>query len=234
MKINLAQLTTAALDTLASRTINSSKNGNYTVVANHDLLERLEIEHQKYNSVFGKQTFSGKGKEVAEADIKRDKLFAGMKGIVASYSKMEIVPGFSEAVSLYKIFKNYGLDLDKYTYAVETAKLTKLIEDLEKEENLTHVNTLHLGEIFTLLKAAQTDFEIIYAQQAEANADLRQMPSASSQRKNLEAALRNYFSLLTAMQNIEGWKMIYSDIKELVKSAKTNSNISNNLPLENS
>ena len=98
--------------------------------------------------------------------------------------------------------------------------MKKLIEELEKPETLTKLSTLNLETIFNQLKTAQTDFETIYAEQAEANADLRQLPSASAIRKNLEAALKNYLNLLTAMKNVENWKLIYADINEIVKAAK--------------
>jgi hypothetical protein len=98
--------------------------------------------------------------------------------------------------------------------------MKKLIEELEKPETLNKLSALNLETIFNQLKTAQADFEAIYAEQAEANADLRQLPSASAIRKNLEVALKNYLNLLTAMKSVENWKLIYADINEIVKAAK--------------
>ena len=118
------------------------------------------------------------------------------------------------------VFKIHGLDLDKLSYSAETAQMKKLIEELEKPETLNKLSALNLETIFNQLKTAQADFEAIYAEQAEANADLRQLPSASAIRKNLEVALKNYLNLLTAMKSVENWKLIYADINEIVKAAK--------------
>ena len=220
MKITLQKLSTKDLATLAQRIISSSKNGNYTVVENHELLIALEEEYTLYDKVYAKLAFSGKGQTVAEADRTRDHLFSGIKKFLKGYEKLPSIDNYQIAMDVLSIFKTHGLDLDKLSYSAETAQMKKLIEELEKPETLTKLSTLNLETIFNQLKTAQTDFETIYAEQAEANADLRQLPSASAIRKNLEATLKNYLNLLTAMKNVENWKLIYADINEIVKAAK--------------
>lgn len=225
MKITLAKLSTKDLATLAERTINSSQQGNFTVVENHELLLKVKKEYELYQQVYTKLTHSGKGKSVAEADSKRDQLFSGIKNYLSGFKKLPNIKGYQEAMALLEILQKYGLSLDKLSYSAETAQLKKLLEEVEKTENADKIKALQLTESFAELKKAQTDFEALYAEQAEANADLKQLPSATSIRKSLEEALRNYFNLLTAMRSVEGWKNIYSDINEIVKAAK-NSKVS--------
>ena len=223
MKIKFSNLTTKVLATLVERTINSSKKGQYKVVENHELLLEIEKEYALYEKVYAKLTYSGKGQSIAEADAKRDKLFAGIKTFLKGYEKLPSLPGHAEAMALFEIFKTYGLDLDKLNYAAETAQMNRLLADLEKPENAAKLKTLNLADYTAQLKQAQTDFEEMYAEQAEANADLRQLPSATAIRKSLETALRNYYNLLTAMKNVEGWQLLYADINEIVKSAANSS-----------
>lgn len=225
MKITLAKLSTKDLATLAERTINSSQQGNFTVVENHELLLKVKKEYELYQQVYTKLTHSGKGKSVAEADNKRDQLFSGIKNYLSGFKKLPNIKGYQEAMALLEILQKYGLSLDKLSYSAETAQLKKLLGEVEKTENADKIKALQLTESFAELKKAQTDFEALYAEQAEANADLKQLPSATSIRKSLEEALRNYFNLLTAMRSVEGWKNIYSDINEIVKAAK-NSKVS--------
>ena len=220
MKITLQKLSTKDLATLAQRIINSSKNGNYTVVENHELLITIEEKYNVYDKVYAKLTFSGKGQTVAEADRTRDHLFSGMKQFLKGYEKLPSIDNYQIAMDVLSVFKIHGLDLDKLSYSAETAQMKKLIEELEKPETLNKLSALNLETIFNQLKTAQADFEAIYAEQAEANADLRQLPSASAIRKNLEVALKNYLNLLTAMKSVENWKLIYADINEIVKAAK--------------
>ena len=78
MKITLQKISTKDLATLAQRIISYFKNGNYTVVHNHDLLIALKKENTLFDKVYAKLAFSGKGQTVAEADRTRDHLFSGM------------------------------------------------------------------------------------------------------------------------------------------------------------
>ena len=219
MKISLVKLSTKDLATLAERTINSSQTGNYTVIANHELLQEIIKEYTDYQKVYSKLTYSGKGQSVAEADATRDKIYSGIKAYLKGFNKLSGLPGHEDAIALYQIFKNYGLDLDRLSYSAETAQMNKLIADLEKPENVTKLASLNLTDFFAQLKQSQANFEALYAEQAEANADLHQLPSATSIRKRLELSLKNFFNLITAMKNVDGWKLLYADINEIVKAA---------------
>lgn len=219
MKITFQKISTKNLATLAERIIASSKSGQYTVVENHELLLAVENEYKPYDAVYAKLIYSGKGPEIAEADETRDKAFSSLKLFLKSYKDLPSMPDVIEAQALYDVFEQFGLDIDRMNYAEESAQMKKLIEALEKPENLARLTTLRLDTSFGKLKDAQERFERLYAIQAEANADLRTLPSASAIRRRLERALRDYIGLLTAMRNVPGWEMIYADIHELVKAA---------------
>ena len=102
-----------------------------------------------------------------------------------------------------------------------------LIEELEKPENTQRLTNLALATAFTELKTKHTDFEILFAQQAEANGDLRQIASASSTRKELEQVLRSYLNLITAMKDVPDWTKLYHDLNEIVKAARNSALLTN-------
>ena len=227
MIINLQKLTTKNLATLAQRIINSSESGHYTIIENHPLLLTLITADQNYDAVYAKLTYSGKGKEVAMADKERDLAFSNMKAFLNGYRKLTSVANYQDAEALYAVFRTFGLDIDTMSYSTETAQLKKLIEELEKPDNKQRITNLALSTAFTELKTKQTDFEVIFAEQAEANGELRQIASASSIRKELEQVLRAYFNLITAMKDVPDWTKLYHDLNEIVKAAK-NSSLSTN------
>lgn len=98
--------------------------------------------------------------------------------------------------------------------------MKKLIEELETPENTQKITALSLTAAFADMKVRHENFELLFADQAEANADLRQMTSASAIRKDLEKNLKTYLDLLTAMKDVSGWQLLYSDTNELVKAAR--------------
>lgn len=220
MKIALTKLSTKDLATLAQRIITNIQSGKYPVISNHPLTATLQTSYTAYDGVYTKQTFSGKGKDVATADRERDFAYNNLKAFLNGYRQLSSAPNYQAAVDLYSVFKTFGLDLDRQSYSSQSAQMKKLIEALESQDNQQKMTTLSLTAAFADMKTKHEDFESVFADQAEANADLRNMKSASAIRKDLEKNLKTYMNLLTAMKDIPGWELLYSDTNELVKAAK--------------
>lgn len=224
MKITLSRLSTKDLATLAQRIINLSDSGTYPVIKDHPLVAETKTKYADYDIVYAKLIYSGKGDNVAEADKERDISFSNLKAFLNGYRKLSSVSNHQSAEDLYQIFKLFGLELYKLSYSSETAQMKKLIEELEKPENIAKINALALTDAFADMKTKQAAFEAMFAEQASANADLRTMKSASAIRKDLEKSLKSLLGLITAMKDVADWKLLYADVNELVKAAK-NSNL---------
>ncbi|WP_175620587.1 DUF6261 family protein [Chryseobacterium schmidteae] len=220
MKISLVRLSTKDLATLAQRIISNIQSGKYPVISNHPLTSTLQTSYTEYDVVYTKQIYSGKGKDVATADHERDVAYTNLKAFLNGYRKLQTVPNYQSAEDLYSVFKTFGLNLDRLSYSSQSAQMKKLIEALENQESQQKIALLSLDPAFTEMKTKHENFEALFADQAEANADLRQMTSASAIRKDLEKNLKTYLNLLTAMKDVPGWELLYSDTNELVKSAK--------------
>jgi len=223
MKIALTKLSTKDLATLAQRIITNSQSGKYPVIANHPLIAVLQTSYDEYSKVYSKQIYSGKGKDVATLDHERDVAYSNMKAYLNGYRKLASMPNHQMAEELYQVFKTFGLDLDRLSYSSQTAQMKKLLETLELQENMQKITTLSLNAAYEEMRYTQQTFETVFAEQAKANGDLRQMPSASSIRKDLERHLKSYLNLVTAMKDVQGWELLYTDNNELVKAAKNSS-----------
>ncbi|WP_228388420.1 DUF6261 family protein [Chryseobacterium sp. CBo1] len=214
------RLSTKDLATLAQRIISNIQSGKYPVISNHPLTVTLQTSYTEYDQVYTKQIYSGKGKDVATADHERDVAYTNLKAFLNGYRKLSTAPNYQSAEDLYGVFKTYGLNLDRLNYSSQTAQMKKLIEELETPDNLQKIAVLSLTPAFNEMKTKHEDFEVIFADQAEANADLRQMTSASAIRKDLEKNLKAYLNLLTVMKEVPDWELLYTDTNELVKAAK--------------
>ena len=195
MKISLVRLTTKNLATLALRVIEASKTGKTQLGQQHPMLMDLEEKYRAYDEVYTKQTFSGKGKSVAE-------------------------PNADQAGELYEVIKLFGTDIDRLSYSAQSAQMKKLIEELDKPENTIKINVLSLSTAFMELKTKHQHFEQLYTEQAEANANLRKMPSATAIRRDLEKSLKSYLDLISIMKTQPDWADFYQEVNELVKSAR--------------
>lgn len=221
MKTSVSTLTTKNLATLAERAIVTSSKPEYdALVKTNPLFTAIKEEYAVYDEVYVKQTFSGMGVEVADADERRDLPFRGSRSILEGYM---LVDGFSrqqDAKALYAVIELVGQDLNRLSYSEETASMKKLIEEWDKPDNAERITQLNLTEIVEMMKDGQQQFEMIFAGQTQANAALRQKQSASSIRNELEVALRNYLNMVKAMRNVDAWKGLYTELNELVKAAE--------------
>lgn len=222
MKITLSDLTTKTLATFADRVINSSQSGRYTVVENHPLLKKVITEYALYQKVYSKLIYSGQGQDVAQLDAARDAAYSALRSYIKGAAGLSYAPHHAGAKALYLVFENFGKGITEMNYAEETAQLKKLFAELDKPENTEKFEAMAILPAYEEVKQAQQDFEESYAVQAEANTDLRSLPSASAIRKRLEKALRNYLDTLTSMKEEEGWEKIYIEISELAKGVKSN------------
>lgn len=220
MKITLTKLSTKDLATLSQRIIANIQSGKYPVIANHPLIAPLQDSYTEYDRVYTKQIYSGKGTDVATADHERDVAFGNLKGFLDGYRNLSTAANFQMAEDLYQIFKRFGLDLDRLTYSSQTAQMKKLLEELESVENQQKIATLSLEAAFLDMKTKHLAFEAVFEEQAEANADLRSMTSATAIRRDLEKNVKGYLNLLTAMKDVAGWELLYTDTNELAKAAK--------------
>lgn len=220
MKISLVRLSTKDLATLAQRIISNIQSGKYPVISNHPLTATLQTSYNEYDLVYTKQIYSGKGQDVAHADHERDVAYTNLKAFLNGYRKLQTAPNYQAAEDLYNVFKTYGLNLDRLSYSSQTAQMKKLIEELETPKKQQSISLRSLNPAFAEMKTKHEDFEAIFADQADANADLRNQSSTSAIRKDLEKNLKAYLNLLTVMKEVPGWELLYSDTNELVKAAK--------------
>lgn len=220
MRLKYSKLSTKDLGILAQRVLEEAKQSDIAEAKNHLFLSNLETSYNQYYAVISKQSFSGKGQTVAQADKERDKAFTQLKAFLSGYSQLSSAPHNADAVALYNLFKIYGLRLDKLSYGEQTLQLGKLIEALSLAENQNHIKNLSIEESFNELKAKHEAFKVLFDEQAQANAELREIKSASSLRKTLEKDLRRFLELVSLMNEAGQWSALYNKLNEFVKAAR--------------
>lgn len=219
MKISFTEISTKDLAALGQRTISISDEPAFAVVKDNPLLAAVKTVYNEYDTVYTKKAYSGKGELLVAADTERDTPFAGFKNILLGYAKISSSAFQQDAKDIYAIIEKYGIDLNRYKWAEETAQMKKLIEELDKPENAAKIERMQLTGVVAQIEEAQTAFEKLFNEIAGENSELRIMESASSYRKTLETALRNYFNVVKAMNGLPGWKELYAKLDEAVKAA---------------
>lgn len=220
MKVNISKLSTTALAEISKRIINITSEPAYSEAAKSPLFAAVKTEYAIYEPLYTKQVFSGKGKSVAQLDKERDKLYSGLKNYIKAYIELPRLANQAQAEALYNTFKIHDLKLTEKSYAEQSALLDKLIAELDKSENQTQLEALSLKTTFEDLKAKQQEFNQVFAEQIVENADLRKTKSATSARKDLEQAIRDYLNFITLMKSQPVFSDLYAKLNEVVKATK--------------
>lgn len=220
MKIALSRLRTSTLSWLANELITESNPDKYPFIKDNPLLRNLQTTYNEYQQVFGKKSYSGKGKLVAQANLVQNDAYNGMKFCIYGLTRVSGNSLQADANDLYHLFKIAGVSLSRRGYMTKSTKLSKLIETLEQPDNKAKIERIHLTEVFEILKAAYLNFENLSLDQISANAQLRRIGTASGLRKKLEKAIHYYLTTVTAMSEFDEWKHFYLLLDEHVKSAR--------------
>lgn len=220
LKIHFKKLTTKALADLAKQTLTIAQDGKYKMTEGKELLKNVVTQYEAYSVTYNKVSYSGKGKSVAELDKQRAQIYKKLRIYLQGCIQVESLPTYNQAVAVYEYFKKYGLKLTSLTYAEESAQLTRLLTDLDTEENLQRLDDLSVKSLFEELKKVQAEFEKMYTEQIQTNAELRKLPSATQSRASLEDSLRNYYTFVSVMKGVGNWQMLYLELSELIKSVK--------------
>ena len=220
LRVSFSRISTKNLDYLGEQTIALSEKNHNQGVINNPLFERVRIVRFNYNLVVIKKTYSGMGSELQNDDIVRDKFFAAFVRIVDGFAAFDGAEKQAPAQLLQNIISETGSSVSKLSYTEESVVINKLIERLSAPEAANAVSDIGAVEEVAKLTEIQNKFDATYIEQLDANSDLRQQPSASNMRNELESALRNYYAFISSMNGIEPWKDIYSDLSELLKKFK--------------
>jgi hypothetical protein len=196
----------------------SEQNAN-PEIANHPLLLAVKVAYAPYHANIIKPTFSGMGPELAAADLQRDNCHGGLRRLLRGYLSFGDSDKGEAAKRLLALFDETG-SITRLSYAEENTVLEKLIEKLGAPEAQLLIEPLGIRPEVDRLIEAQARFSELYLRQIDANSQLRQQASASTLRRELGDALRNYYGYVSAMSGLEGWKDIYADLKGLIAKSK--------------
>lgn len=218
MKLSYSKISVKDLAALAQRVIETAKASEIEEVKTHLFLSKLESVYNEYYSTISKQSTSGKGKSVAQADKQRGKIFSDMKLFLEGYIRIPSMPHHNDAVALHNDFKSWGASINKLSYAEQTIQLSKLIDALSVQEQQERIKNIGLNITFHQLKTSNQEFKEVYDEQAEINSKLKGTPSATIKRKDLQKALKRFIDLVTLMHESNQWTPLYLKLNEFAKA----------------
>jgi hypothetical protein len=224
LKKSFRKLTNEALATLASATVKMvTDTGDATFTAT-PLFNAVDPARVAFFAVLDKPTYSGTGGEIFALDKRRDKVYAGLHEILKGWSKFkdEDIPNGVIAAELLPLFKEVERvkKMSNRTYAQETSAIEHLVTLMDNDTNRPKFVTIGLSEECARVRNHNQVFKDAYLKQVDANSTIRLQGTATEKRVALEAAMKDFYTLVDSMKKIAPWTALHAALEELQARTK--------------
>ena len=132
-------------------------------------LQLLGLPWQKYLAAIVKLDNSYKWPQaspqtevIAGLEKERDRLLTWLYHVVNDHLNLSPKPNTKPAAKAISFILNNYKGWHKANYEEETAMVTNLLEELDKPENAAHIVALGIGEIISLIRQNNVDFQALY------------------------------------------------------------------------
>lgn len=170
------------------------------------------------HNVFGEETKNILTDPLANADDVRDSLHGKIAKFLrgARFHFDEAKAG--AASNLYRIFKNHDLGLSRASYAVQSTKMNALFSEMEKDEVKKNIAELGMEDTFKALKKAQDDFENLYSEKVEAEAESKETGPVGELIQPVRQDIFYVLTMLEIMERVkpEDFTDVINKVNELV------------------
>lgn len=219
MKASWRRLSTRSLGAAIKRIINVTELNDNQEAKNHPLFIVLVTLYNAFVPLIPKSATSGMGSTVRQLAAE---VYGYLKGIRRIAEGATLFPGTEKGdagVAILNIIKKGGKIYNQNTGEADFST-TSVVNELNKPENAAHVAALGIGTELQALTDAKNRHDAIDTQRVDADSALKQTDSASQARVQMEGAVKNWLSVVTAMRDVDGWQDLYADLNEVVKAAK--------------
>lgn len=155
--------------------------------------DKLIQKMDYYDTSFEKQTVTAQ--EVAQKVALRGNYFVALRTHIRNYMYHPDAILRQTANKVLAILNKYGKSIYNEGYNVESAAYSAIFTELDKDY-IEAMNQLTATMWYNFLKEAQTDFESTVKNVTEEKAESDKIVSASEARKELEDAIRRFFTFL--------------------------------------
>lgn len=158
-----------------------------------------------------------------EADVRRDTCFSSNLHYIRGAQYHPDLQLAADSQKLYALHVQHGTDLDRQSYAVETHKLTALMDDLDKPEYKAAVERLGMSTRYAELREANQKFKRLH--QERINADAQNiLPELSQFIGPMRRCIREALIMLGSLerQQPQAMKPIIDEVNQLITTYAAN------------
>lgn len=217
----LAKIPVASLGGVTDRVITTAKESNLQDVITDSAFTNLEEKSKRYTDSLNKRLYSKLTSDMVALDKKRDGISRRMGEYVVSLLESPIEAMHAPARRIYDVIERYP-NVESEPYADESKHLRKMIAELRDASLKDDVTLLNLKPWIDALEVANEEFEAKIIERGNDLVAIHEVQSATTLRRELEQALRDYFEFVHALviiKKTEEYKMFEKQLMERVDTA---------------
>lgn len=216
----ISRIPVASLGATAGRVVETAKESSIPDVVNDTAFTNLEQKSNTYRQSINKKLYSDLTDDAVQLDKNRDSFSTGMRQYVKSMLNSPVQAMHDAAVVVSKVLDRY-VGVEALPYGDESENLHNMVAELRAPSLQSSVATLNLKDWIDAIDKANNDFEHMILQRSNDEVVIQKVKSASSQRRDLEQALRDYFEYVHALVVIKKTEEYIDFEQKLYKVVET-------------
>lgn len=216
----ISRIPVASLGAATGRVVETTKEAALADVVTDTAFTNLEQKSEAYRKSINKRKYSELTDEMVLLDKNRDSLSVGMRQYVMSQLNSPVKAMHDAAVPVSQVLDRY-VGVEVLPYGDESENLRNMIAELRASGLQANITTLNLKEWIDATEKANDDFETKIRQRGDDVVAIHEVKSASSQRRELEQALRDYFEFVHALVLVKKTEVYINFEKKLYERVET-------------
>lgn len=219
--LQFSRIPVASLGGVTDRVITTTKESNLPEVIGDSSFTNVEEASLRYTDGLSKRRYSKLTTQMVGIDKKRDSISHRMGEYVYSLLESPIEAMHASARRVYDIIERYP-KVEALPYGDESKLLRKMIAELRDASLKDDVALLNLKPWIDALEAANEEFEAKIIERGNDLVAIREVQSATTLRRDLEQALRDYFEFVHGMvvtKKTDEYRLFEKKLQERVDTA---------------
>ena len=210
----LSKCPVASLGAVSDRIIATTEEAAIPEVTASPTFATLKTCSDAYTDGIKKRLYSGLTAEMIEIDRTRDVLNRNMDDYVVTQLVSPLEPMRQAAQRVHAVSDRFP-GIETLPYGEESKLIRKKVAELRDANLAPSITLLNLTPWVDALEDANEKFETKILERGDDIVSLREVQSASSQRKELEKAIHSFFELVHALVVIQNTEVLKTFEKRL-------------------
>ena len=221
--VSLTKFPVATAEALSTDIINDTEaTGSVDITASKPFVE-LKRSKDSYTRSFNKVRASPHTERLMAADENRDHRWIGLRTYTLAHTYSWLPDVKAAADQMMSVLDAHGTGIESMAHGEESGKIHKILDDLGKPIYHDSIAKMVMEPWIGALVTSQNVYESIDSVRTTERASIKDIASATAERRLMQAALKNFIKYVEVMADIntdEVWRNLLAQIGQRVAATE--------------